>query len=318
MHFTTSKTKRLIFYPLLKIFAWITPRFPIMVAKIRYFERFKKHINLDNPKDINEKIIWLSINSDTREWSRLSDKYRVREYVKSCGLNDILIPFYGIWNDAESINYDNLPNSFALKSTNGSGGNIFIYDKSQVDFYALKIKIQSMFNKKLSLTGPGDLHYIRIKNRILAEGLLINDSLSQKYSKTLIDYKIWCFNGKANNILTCSNRTEKSVCLGSYDLAWNYCPENLQPSNEYPLEIERIPKPVNLDRMIQIAEILSKPFPQVRIDLYNINGTIYFGEITFTSLGGLMNYYSPEFLVECGKLIDISNVSTKGKWKNNE
>lgn len=90
------------------------------MAKARYYARFKKRINLKDPKHLNEKILWLSVNSDTREWTRLADKYAVREYVHGCGLDDILVPLYGVWDKAEEIDFNKLPQSFIMKSTNGS------------------------------------------------------------------------------------------------------------------------------------------------------------------------------------------------------
>ena len=122
----------------------------------------------------------------------------------------------------------------------------------------------------------------------------------------MIDYKIWCFNGKVYYIMTCSNRKSDSVCLGLYDKEWNYHPDYLVFSSEYTQELEPLPKPKNLEIMFDVAEKLSKSFPCVRVDLYNINGKIYFGEMTFTSLGGLMNYYTDEFQKKAGDIIDLN------------
>lgn len=316
MHITTSKTKRMLFAPLLKTVEWLTPRCPAFVAKARYFERFHKKLDLKNPKNLNEKILWLSINSDTHEWSRLADKYAVREYVQECGLNDILVPLYGVWNKAEEIDFDKLPQSFMMKSTNGSCSNFAIKDKSKISKDDFIKKVKEIDNKDVLVTGAGDLHYLRIKSKIIAEGLLVNDEVSSKYSTTLIDYKIWCFNGRAEYILVCMNRflhSEDGVDMLTYDREWNPHPEYSVWSNDF-IQASPIPKPVGYDKMLEVAERLCQGFPVVRCDLYNLNGKIYFGEMTFTSLGGMMDYYTPEFLRMCGDKIDLSKVSTANKW----
>ena len=316
MHITTSKVSRFIFAPILKTVEWLTPRNPALVAKIRYFARFKKRLNLEHPKDLNEKIQWLAINSDTRKWSRLADKYAVREYVKECGLDEILVPSYGVWDRADEIDYNKLPKSFIMKSTNGSCSNIIVKDKSLITENELYKKVKGIENKKILVTGAGDLHYLRIKSRIIAEGLLVNDEVSAKYSETLIDYKIWCLNGKAEFIWVCMNRfvhNKDGAEVLTYDRNWNPHPEYSIWSSDFS-QAAPMPKPANFEKMLEVAEKLCKDFPVVRCDLYNLNGKIYFGEMTFTSLGGMMDFYTPEFLKMCGEKIDLSNISTKNKW----
>ena len=160
------------------------------------------------------------------------------------------------------------------------------------------------------ITGAGDLHYLRIKNKVIFEGLLINDEVSAQYSKTLIDYKIWCFNGRAEYIWVCENRfvhNEDGAEVLTYDRNWNPHPEYSVWTKDF-TQAAPFPKPKNFERMLEVAETLSRDFPVVRCDLYNLDGQIYFGEMTFTSLGGMMDFYTPEFLRICGDKIDISNV----------
>ena len=315
MHITTSKTKRIIFAPVLKTIAWMTPRFPKLVAKIRYFERFKKRIHLNPPRDLNEKILWQEIYADTSLWTRCADKYEVRKYVEECGLGNVLVPFYGVWDKAEAVDFDLLPQSFAIKSTSGSGGNLFVKDKTVYSREIFNECIQTLLEKKLSLTGIGDLHYIPIKNRIMAEGLIENDETSKKYSETLIDYKIWCLNGKAEYIWVCMNRFVKNkdgAEAMTYDRDWNPHPEYCHETSDFSLA-NYIPKPANLEYMLEVAERLSAPFPVVRCDMYNLNGTIIFGELTFSSLGGMMDFYTQEFLDLCGSKIDLSKIALKNE-----
>lgn len=316
MHLTTSKAKRILFSPILKTVDWLTPRFPVFVAKARYYARFHKKLDLKNPKDLNEKILWLTVNSDTREWSRLADKYAVREYVKECGLEDILIPCYGVWEKAEDVDFDKLPNSFIVKSTNWSAANYIVKDKSSISESEFKKRIIEIEKHKGSCTCVGDLHYLRNKNRIMAEGFLVNDEVSAQYSQTLIDYKIWCLNGRAEYVWICMNRfvhNKDGAEVMTYDRDWNPHPEYSIWNKDF-TQAEPMPKPANFEKMLAVAERLCQGFPVVRCDLYNLNGKIYFGEMTFTSLGGMMDFHTPEFLRLCGDKIDLSGVSTQGHW----
>jgi len=142
---------------------------------------------------------------------------------------------------------------------------------------------------------------------MIAEELLHNDSETAKVSFSIIDYKIWCFNGKAHWIWACVNRDEHTTEVMTYDTDWNAHPKYSIFENDY-RHGEILPKPKNLERMIEVAEILAMPFPCVRVDLYNIDGKIYFGELTFTSYGGLQDFYTDEFQLLAGGQIDLSGV----------
>ena len=279
-------------------------RHPELLVRLRYLLRFHKRINLEHPKDLNEKIQYLSLRTDTLEWTRLTDKYAVRDYIRECGLEHILNTLYGVWNSAEDINFDTLPQQFILKATHGSGDGYVVTDKSRLDTEL----VRAVFRRTLAETyglAEGNLHYSRITPRIIAEALLENDEWSSRYSTSLIDYKFWCFNGKAHYILVCTNRTGTNKSqLMTYDTDWNAHPEYCVFNDHY-LQGDLIPPPPNLKGMLQAAEKLAAPFPVVRVDLYNLNGRILFGEMTFTSLGGFMNYYTPDFLQKAGSLITL-------------
>lgn len=302
MHITTSKTASKMLYPLIKLTEYLGTHHPLFLIKLRYFMRFRRLLNLKNPKDLNEKILYLKLYSDTREWTRLADKYRVREYIKECGLSDILIPLYGVWDKASDITLANLPKSFILKANNGDGKGSFLVvkDKEAVNLEEVKLQADKwLFERNIGALAA-EPQYRNIPPRVLAEELL------EPESGSLIDYKIWCFNGRAHSILTCSDRSNNSVALGAYDLNWNRLEDALIPSRDYPAG-ELLPRPENLSKMIDIAEKLSKPFPEVRVDLYDVNGQVYFGELTFTSLGGMMLYYTPKALQEMGSHINLNH-----------
>lgn len=286
-----------------KIVSKIGKRNPELVVRIRYRLRFHKRLNLDTPETLNEKIQYLSLRTDTSEWSRLADKYAVRQYVIDCGLKETLNRLYGVWDDVNDIVFDSLPDNYILKTTNGSGYCIIVEDNKSIDRKKISDSLKKMMNTVYGLS-EGNPHYSRIKPRVIAEELLFNDPVSKEYSKSLIDYKIWCFNGKAHYIWVCTDRTHKGTNVLVYDTDWNVHPEYSNFTNYY-RRGSVIPKPVNLDKMLSIAEKLSSPFPVVRVDLYNIAGRIVFGELTFTAVGGLMNCYSEEFLNLTGRMIQL-------------
>lgn len=276
---------------------------PELIVRIRYLIRFHKRLNLDNPVNLNEKIQYLSLRTDTSEWTRLSDKYAVRDYVKECGLERILNRLYGVWDNADEMDFDNLPDEFVIKTTHGSGDSIIVKDKTGLDIAALKRKINSTLSEVYG-QAEGNLHYSGITPRVIVEELLKNDAVSEQYSTSLIDYKIWCFNGKAYYIWACTDRTAKGTKVLTYDRDWNAHPEYSVFTKHY-MQDNVIPRPENLEQMLSVAEKLSASFPVVRVDLYNIAGRVVFGEMTFTSLGGLMNFYTDQFLLMTGSMIQL-------------
>lgn len=292
-----------IFTPLVWCTKFVGRHFPETLVRIRYFARFKRRLNLNNPQTLNEKILYMSLRTDTTSWTRLADKYNVRGYIEECGLSDILVPLLGYWESAEQIDFDKLPNQFVLKSTHGCGDIIVVKDKSKINLDEVRKRMSAAVSEIYGEL-EGGKHYMRIKPAIIAEGLLVNDELSAKYSSSLIDYKFWCFNGKAHYVRVYCNRGELTDVM-TYDMNWVSHPEYSVLTKEFkPAEV--MSKPKNFDLMVKIAEQLGKPFPVVRVDLYNINGNIYFGELTFTSHGGMMNNLTEDFQRMCGDLIDIN------------
>lgn len=299
-----NKVLRIIFTPLVWCTKFVGRHFPETLVKIRYFARFKRRLNLNNPQTLNEKILYMSLRTDTTSWTRLADKYNVRGYVEECGLSDTLVKLLGYWESADQIDFDKLPNSFVLKTTQGSGDIILVKDKKNIDKDEIIKKMDIAVKTKYGEL-EGGKHYMRIKPAIIAEELLYNDEESQKHSTSIIDYKIWCFNGKAHYVWACCNRDKNGTDVMTYDLQWNAHPEYSVFDKEY-RRGQIIPQPLNFAKMIDCAEKLAQPFPVVRVDLYNLNGKVFFGEMTFTSLGGLMNFYSEDFQLMTGNLIDIN------------
>ena len=275
--------KKLII-PIVELLANCHVLTPIRVAKLRYMYIMHKWPHFEHPTDLNEKINYLKFYGDTSKWPMLTDKYAVRKYIESIGLGDILVKLYGKWDSVEDINWDVLPNKFVMKCNNGSGDVLICKDKSKLDI--------------------AEPQYALIKPCIIAEELL--DSSTQPCgSSSLVDYKIWCFNGKPHSVWCCYNRKQYYANVGVYDLNWQYHPECSVFTKHYKESSKLLPKPVNFGRMLEIAQRLSKGFPVLRVDLYNVNGHVYFGELTFTSQSGCMNFYSQQYLDETGSIIKL-------------
>lgn len=251
-------------------------------------------VNWDNPRDINEKIQWLMCRSDTSKWSELADKVRVRDYVASKGFGDLLVPLLGVWDRAEDIDFDSLPDKFVLKSNNDSGSYKFVDKNNGFDPDALRRHFAKCLKRKFGFWA-GELHYNAIPPKVLAEPLL-------ESNLTIVDYKVRCFGGKPTSIVTCSDRTEDTVCLDMFDLDWNPHPEALVFRGEFVDGKGRLPRPACLDRMLEAATVLSQGFPQVRVDFYVVDGKLYFGEMTFSSAGGRMSYFTQEELEKQGRM----------------
>lgn len=275
---------------------------PVKLAKLLYREKFHKELDLENPKDLNEKINWLELYSDTSQWSDLADKYKVREYIKQCGLGHMLVKLYGVWDSADKIDFDKLPDSFVLKTNNASATVILVKDKKQLDI----IKVREQLNKWMKWTDFGIdkaiLHYSKIKPCVIAEEYL--EESNSEYSSSLIDYKFWCFNGKPYNVFLCYDRTKNSLGLTLYDLFWKDQSNYLVANHHYKVG-KQIPKPESFDEMVKASYILSNGFPEVRVDFYEINGKPYFGELTFVSAAGMMIYFTKEYLLEMGNKINL-------------
>ena len=293
---------------LFEILYKIKPRY---AAEFMYRHAFHKPMNLDDPKDLIEKINWLQFNSDTSMWTLCADKYRMREYVAECGLSDYLPKLYGHWDDPDDIDFDELPTEFVLKSNNGCGTVKIVRDKRDLDIKATR-KVLKGWLKPFGYIA-GQSHYLRIKPCIIAEELLHQSEENNNLSpKSLIDYKIWCINGEPESIWVAYNRQNgMTVNMALYDTKWTPMPQHLRNTNleTYNPDVE-IPKPDCLDEMLDIAKKISKPFPEVRVDCYIIEGKPVIGELTFSTGYG---YFTEEYYAQLGKKLKLSNSKLGGQ-----
>jgi hypothetical protein len=260
---------------------------------------FKKEINFENPKNLIEKIFWLQFNTDTRLWTKYADKYLVRNYIKECGYEEYLPKLYGKWENPKDINFDKLPNSFVLKANNGCGTVMIVKDKVKLNYKKTRKTLKQWLSIPYGYSGA-QLHYLKIKPIIIAEELL---EKTDNFSKSLVDYKILCLNGKAEFIWVAYNRSQNGVDMTLYDLEWNKMPEKLISSKFFRYNSKDINRPKSLSKMIEIAEKLSKGLPQVRVDLYDVNDKPYIGEMTFTTGFG---FFTEEYYNYLGNKVDLN------------
>lgn len=282
-------------------------RFPKAYLTYLYNLKFGYSPDWNQPRDLNEWIQKLQLSPESAQWPRYADKLRVREYVAECGYTDILVPLYGSWTSADEIDFDSLPNEFVLKTNHGCGDVKIVRDKKEFFDSAEKDEYWGGVKTLLSTTyglESGELHYMRIQKPyvILAEKLL--DARRQSVvSTSLVDYKMWCINGRFEACMVIFNRTKSGFETALYDKGWNPIPGLVESPGHLKISDNEIPRPLNWDKMIEIAERLSAPFKQSRIDLYEVDGKVYFGEITLTSAAGRMGYFTRDFLKKLGDKI---------------
>ena len=265
-------------------FGRIIPDKPFL--SIRYLMTFHKRINWRNPTTFNEKLQWLKINDREQLYSKLVDKYEVKQFVANLIGEEHIIPTLGVWDKFEDIDFDELPEQFVLKCTHDSGSVLICKQKSQFDYKAARKHFHNCL-KQMAYYAGREWAYKFVKPRIIAEKYMTDE-----LGTDLKDYKFFCFNGVAKCLKVDINRFVDHHA-NYYDTEMVQLPfgEVLFPP-DYSFKIER---PAKLDVMISLAEILSAGHAFLRVDLYNINGDIYFGELTFFPACGFEEFIPEEW-----------------------
>ena len=272
-------------------------------SKRKYVELQYKYIthhklNLDNPVRYTEKLQYLRlyVYPKDKEVSRCAGRVGVREYVKELGYEDTLIPIYGIYDSFDEIDFDKLPNKFVMKCTHGSGMNFICKDKSEIDIKELRTKfncwLKTNYGKKTV-----ELHYSPIKPQIIIESFI------EENGRLPVEYKIHVFNGIAKSLYVVTARNI-DIRYNNYYIDWT--PFEGSQFNGWKKTDYLLQKPDNFDKMVSFAEILAKKFPFVRVDLYDVNGKIYFSEMTFTPAKGTLILDEDKADFEMGEWLDIS------------
>ena len=253
------------------------------LLKQQFLQMTSKQLNIDNPQTFNEKIQWYKLYYKNPLMTKVADKIQLRDYVKQIIGKQYLIKSLGIYNTPKEIDFNNLPNQFVIKVNWGSGQNIIVKNKKQLDIPQTIAQLEQWIK-------PESNHYYDFFEwcyKDMKPQIIIEEYI-QQLNNDLYDYKFLCYNGKVNKLFVVSDRF-KNKYFDFYDNDWNHLPfERLYHNSP-----KGITKPQNLKEMISIAEKLSKPFPFVRVDLYSIQNQIYIGELTFYPGNGV-ELFSPE------------------------
>ena len=284
------------------IMAIVSSFSPVLTSKIYYRTKIGKRLDLKNPQNFNEKLMWLKHNEyETNELIvKCADKYKVREYIKECGCEEILNELIGVYDSVNEIDFDKLPNSFVLKCNHAAGYNIICEDKNKLDWN----KTKKQLNKWLKIDYwkyVAEMQYKNIDKKIICEKFL-----ESKDGNAIEDYKIYCFNGKPEFCMVCVGRNLGKPTYYFMDINWKIMkinPAGLNVSDDFSLE-----KPKCIDKMYKYAEKLSKPFKFVRVDFYDYKDKPIFGELTFTPAGCVDKNYTEEALLKFGDLLSSLKV----------
>lgn len=275
----------------------------------KYFLRKGRIINLRNPKLFTEKIQWLKIYDCTEIKTHLADKVLVREWVKEKIGEKYLKKVYGIYEKYEDIDFTKLPKEYVIKTNHGCNMQLLVIeggkpDKSQKERFNNFLKINYAYKSGY------EMQYKNIKPLIFTEEyiknfhpLCQNSSDFSDYRPELFEYLIFCFNGEPKLILFASGKRTGKICCTMFDTQWN----NLHFNYGGYLHEAPVPMPKNFDKLLEIACILSKDFKFVRVDLHNVNGKIYFGEMTFTPASGYMKFKPLKYDRILGDMLDLKN-----------
>lgn len=265
--------------------------------KWEYFSGMCKFPNLEHPVTFNEKLQWLKLNDIHPEYARIVDKAEAKEYVKEVlgeGAEEYIIPTLGVWDSFDEIDFNKLPSQFVLKTTHDSGGVAVVKDKATMDLGKVRAKIERSMKHNFFYEHR-EYPYKGINPRIIAEKFMVDESGTE-----LKDYKFFCFNGEPKMLFVATDRPFDTR-FDFFDTEFNHLPFK----QGHPLATKEIKKPAGFEKMLELARKLSKGFRHVRVDLYDINGHIYFGELTFFHFSGNVPFDPEEWDYKIGEWLKL-------------
>lgn len=279
---------------------WIPDK---LYLRLAYYLHTGNVLHLNPPRTFNEKIQWLKLYDRNPLYTSLVDKYSVKEYVGKIIGEDYIIPTLGVWNCPEDIDYDSLPNRFVLKTTHDGGGEgVIVCDKNNLKKKYINSKLKRSLKRNI-YRSLREWPYKGISPRIMAEQFIESDVEDE----SIKDYKFFCFNGDPEFCQVKSHREGKNF-NDLFDMKWNLLPfTGLNPFQKNAMITPQ--KPDNYELMIDLARKLSDVASFVRVDFYNVNGTIYFGEITFYPASGMGVFTPKEYDGVIGEMLDLK------RWK---
>lgn len=270
--------------------------------RLKYRLIMGKELSLTNPQSFNEKIQWLKLYNRRPEYTTMVDKYAVKEYVARIIGEEYIIPTIGVWDNPNDIDFSVLPSRFVLKCNHNSGLGMFIcQDKEGIDEKRIRHDLKKGLKEDFYLRGR-EWPYKHVKRRIIAEQFLEDED-----SPFLKDYKFFCFNGKVEFLYISEGWDNHETARISYvTLDWKqaeFYRDDYKPFDSLPA------KPYNYEKMIQLAEKLSKGIPFVRVDFYEVNRRVLFGELTFFTGSGFTKFVPEEWDLKLGSLISLPEKS---------
>ena len=261
-----------------------------------------KRLNLKDPQTFNEKIQWLKLYDRKPEYTKMVDKYEAKNYVAERIGEQYIIPTLGVWESFDDIDFESLPEQFVLKCTHDSGGLVICRDKKTLDIEEARKKIEWSLKREYYWLWR-EWPYKNVKPRIIAEKYMEDSKTSE-----LRDYKFFCFNGEVKILFVASERQgEGETKFDFFDMDYNHLPI----INGHPNATILPQKPVCFEEMKTLAAKLSKGIPHLRVDFYEVDGKVYFGELTFSHWGGLVAFEPEEWDKKLGDWIKLPKKETK-------
>lgn len=282
-----------------EMFNWMSDE---RYLKIAFWARMHKKLNLDNPQTYNEKLQWLKLYNRQPIYTKLVDKYEVKPIVGMQIGEEYIIPTLGVWDKFEDIDFDSLPNQFVLKCTHDSGGLIVVKDKSRFDIEKARTTINTCLQHSF-FWGMREWPYKNVRPRIIAEQYMEDTKTGE-----LRDYKFFCFDGEVKALFIAGDRMVKGeeTKFDFFDENYNHLPF----TNGHPNAKILPEKPVCFEEMKQLAAKLSKGYPHIRVDFYEVDGKVYFGEMTFFHWSGMTPFVPEEWDYTFGSWIKLPNQKT--------
>ena len=275
-------------------FNWIDDK---LYLEIAYRIAMGKKLSLDNPQTFNEKLQWLKLYDRKPVYTQMVDKYEAKKYVANIIGEQHIIPTLGVWDRFDDIDFDKLPNQFVLKCTHDSGGLVICKDKEKLNIEKARNIINGCLRNNY-YWGQREWPYKGVRPRILAEKYMVDES-----GYELKDYKWFCFNGEPKALFIATDRSnpKEDTKFDFFDMDFNHLPF----TNGHPNAKKEIRRPEGFDEMRALSEKLSKGIPHVRVDFYDINGHIYFGELTFSHWSGMCPFVPEEWDYTFGSWIKL-------------
>ena len=269
--------------------------------KLKYFIRFKKRLDLKNPKTFNEKMQWLKLYDHKDIYTKMVDKYEAKKIIADTVGKKYIIPTLGVYDHFKDIDFTKLPKQFVIKCTHDSGGLVIVKNKNSFDKRSAEKKINKSLKNNYYYHSR-EWPYKNVKPRIIIEELMVN-----KNGDELVEYNFFCFNGVPKLVMTCHGDKRIKRYNNFYDINFNKL--YFSCGYDYTDEIEK--KPKQYEKMLEISGKISKDIPMLRVDFYLVDGKIKLGELTFFHWGGICDFDPKEWDRKLGDMLDLESVKKR-------